>query len=358
MVSSVGIKPVFRSMYPGSSCSFINQITMSKITNFIGIDISKDTFDVFNPKKGHEKYSNDAKGFNSFLKTLTPDSWCVMEATGCYYYQLALFLHERKIVLSVVNPVVIKRFIQMKLRKNKNDKADAKMIAQYAAEQEVFGWNPEPEYIENCRAIFTTIELYTRQLTGLKNKHHALTSRGVKLKLLFESVENQIKVVKENIKVLEKEMESLVKQNDQSLLTNLSSIPGIGKKTAILLIISTNGFKTFDNAKQVSCFFGLSPTERTSGTSIKGRSSISKAGNPLIRSHLFLCSFTAFSCNPACKSLYERIINKGKCKKVALIAVANKLLKQGYGVSKNGLPFDSSFKSKFPQEIFAFKLSS
>lgn len=331
---------------------------MSKITNYIGIDISKDTFDVYNPHKGHQKYSNDVKGFNSFLKTLTLDCWCVMEATGCYYYQFALFLHERGIKLSVVNPLVIKRFIQMKLRKNKNDKADAKMIAQYAMELQVTPWCPEPEYIENCRAIFTTIELYTRQLTALKNKTHALESRGVKLDTLYKSVLKQIQSIQNELKILDKEMETLVKQNDQALLTNLSSIPGIGKKTAILLIISTNGFKTFENAKQVSCFFGLSPTENSSGTSIKGKSMISKAGNPLIRSHLFLCSFTAFDCNPACKNLYERIRNKGKCKKVALIAVANKLLKQCFGIAKNGLPYDSSFKSKFPQEKFAFKLSS
>lgn len=331
---------------------------MSKVTNYIGIDISKDSFDVFDPQKGYQKYSNNTKGFEAFLKSLTIHSWCVMEATGCYYYQLAMFLHENEVALAVINPIVIKRFIQMKLRKTKNDKADAKMIAQYGLEQPVSPWNPEPEYIEQSRAIFTTIELYTRQLTGLKNKLHALKSRGVKSEFLFKSILKQIESIKDELKVLETEMEALVKQNDQSLLTNLSSIPGIGKKTAILLIIATNGFKTFENAKQVSCFFGMAPSEKTSGTSIRGRSSISKAGNPLVRTHLFLCSFTAYNCNPACKALYERIINKGKCKKVAFTAVANKLLKQCFGVAKNELPFDYSFKSKFPQEKFAFKLSS
>lgn len=122
----------------------------------------------------------------------------------------------------------------------------------------------------------------------------------------------------------------------------ISSIPGIGKKTAILLI--TNAFSGFDSHKQASSFFGISPTERSSGSSIRGRSRISKAGNPAVRISLFLCSYTACKANAQCEALYNRLADKGKSKKLALIAVSNKLLKQAFAVAKSGMPYDPNYK--------------
>ncbi len=117
------------------------------------------------------------------------------------------------------------------------------------------------------------------------------------------------------------------------------------KKTAILLIVCTNGFQTFENSGQLSAFFGLSPTEYTSGSSVRGKSQISKRGNPLMRNHLFMCSFTACTNNPQCKALYNRIVNKGKSKKLALIAVTNKLLSQSLAIAKSGVRYDLNYKS-------------
>ena len=137
----------------------------------------------------------------------------------------------------------------------------------------------------------------------------------------------------------------LIKEHEPEMLTNITSISGIGKKTAIMLISNTYAFRSFDNYKQLSAFFGLSPIERTSGSSIRGRSRISKKGNPLVRNHLFLCSFTACEYNPQCKALYDRIVAKGKSKKLALIAICNKLLKQSLAIAKSGIPYDSAYKS-------------
>jgi transposase len=151
--------------------------------------------------------------------------------------------------------------------------------------------------------------------------------------------------LKKEIKILENNIEELIKENNMQMYSNIRSIPGVGKKTALLLIASTNGFKSFDSHRQLSAFFGLAPTERTSGTSIKGRSRISKAGNPKIRNYLFLCSFTASQCNPQCNALYERLVAKGKSKKLALIAVTNKLLKQAFSIAKSGICYDKNYRS-------------
>jgi len=123
----------------------------------------------------------------------------------------------------------------------------------------------------------------------------------------------------------------------------LQSIPGIGVKTALFLIVVTDGFKKFENAKQLCSYVGITPTIRVSGSSVRGRSS--KVGNRKLRNLLFLCSFSACKQNKGCREIYERITNKGKSKKLALIAVSNKLLKQAYAIAKSGNPYDASFVS-------------
>lgn len=319
---------------------------MDKSTIFVGIDISKDTFDTFDSAFGHNRYSNDSKGFRLFFKTLTPDHHCVLEATGCYHQQLSLFLYERKKKVSVVNPLVIKRFIQMKLNRVKTDKSDANMICQYAMEQPLELWRPQPRYVEQCKELQTVIQLYLKQGTAIKNKLHALESRGQKRSTMITSLKRQFRSVKKEIGLLEDEMEALITANEADLYTRLRTIPGIGKKSAMLLMVSTNNFSDFESCKQISSYLGLAPNERSSGTSIRGKSRISKVGNATVRNHLFLCSFTACEYNPQCKALFERIVNKGKSKKLALIAVCNKLIKQAYGIAKSGLVYDPNYVSK------------
>ena len=100
---------------------------MDKYTEIFGVDISKDVFDVYGSKSGHNQFKNDASGFKSFQKSLPKTSLVVMEATGYYHYRLAQFLFKQKVFVSVVNPLSVKRFIQMKLAKVKTDnpKVDA-----------------------------------------------------------------------------------------------------------------------------------------------------------------------------------------------------------------------------------------
>ena len=320
---------------------------MDKSTKIIGIDISKDTFDIWSEELGHKKFDNSLKGFRLFNKLLDDKTLCVMEYTASYYQKLALFLYDKQIQVSVVNPLTIKRFIQMKLQRNKTDKSDSKMIAYYASEQDVKLWKPAADYIEQCSVIHTTISVYFKQSTALKNKLHSFTSMGVKGKVVT-SLKRQIRNINNEIKELENILEQLIKENEPELLTNLVSIKGIGKKTAILLIVTTSGFTKFENARQLSSFFGLAPAEKSSGSSVRGKTRITKKGNGMVRNHLFMCSFTASQTNLQCSNLYNRIVAKGKSKKLALIAVCNKLLKQVFAVAKSGIPYDPYYKSCIP----------
>jgi transposase len=143
-------------------------------------------------------------------------------------------------------------------------------------------------------------------------------------------------------------MEQIIREFQGDLLSRLQSIPGIGTKTAMFLIVITDGFTAFESSKQLSAFFGLAPTIRLSGKSVRGQSRISKAGNNVIRNLLFMCSFSACKNNKACKNLFDRIVGKGKSKKLALIAVANKLLKQSLAIAKSGMSYDENYQSAHP----------
>lgn len=321
-----------------------NQIMSKSITTY-GIDVSKDSFDVFSPELGHKKFSNKVDGFKSFKKLCVKESVCVMEVTGVYHYQLCLFLLANDIGVSVVNPMRIKRFIQMNLEQNKSDKLDAKWIWEYGESQELVPWDPEPDYLVECKECYVVIDGMIKHQTAMKNRLHSLKVKGVKKGVLLTSLKKQLKQLKSEIDKLEVHVESILKEHESDLYARLKSIPGVGKKTAALLIVHTNAFKHFESAKQLSSYFGLSPVERTSGSSVRGKSRISKRGDARVRNHLFMCSFTASTCNPNCRALYERVVNKGKSKKSALIAVANKLVKISYGVAKSGRPFDPTYRS-------------
>lgn len=328
---------------------FLNNIVMAKIRHYYGIDISKDVFDVMDELGAHHQYANNPSGFRKFTKQLRPDSHCVMEATGVYQQQLADYLYEHKILVSVVNPLVIKRFIQMNLRRIKTDKADAEMICKYAQQQDLMLYKPAPVYIKECRIIRENIDLLLKSRTMLKNRKHAIEHKGAKHRLvLINPIKKMIKELSIQIQRLEDELELLVRTHEPDLYSRLQSIPGIGKSTALFMIVLSEGFKKFESARQFTCYIGLSPVEKTSGSSLRGRSSISKQGNGKLRNLLFMCSFNACKSNAACKALYERIVAKGKSKKLALIAVANKLLRQAFAIAKSGLVYDAQFRSVKP----------
>jgi transposase len=104
---------------------------MSKYKEIYGVDISKDVFDVYEQQSGHKQFKNKEKDFTFFLKSLPKGSLVVMETTGYYHYRLAQYLYKQKVLVSVVNPLSVERFIQMKLAKVKTDKSDAKAICEY-----------------------------------------------------------------------------------------------------------------------------------------------------------------------------------------------------------------------------------
>jgi len=306
---------------------------MQTQTNYIGIDISKSLFDVSIGEK-HYQFSNDQAGFESLLKLSGADSHIVMEASGPYYLRLACHLHAHGIRVSVVNPLVIRRYSQMRLSRAKTDKKDARLIAEYGAMTKPELWIPPQRHMIELQHTEALVSGLNKQHTLLSNQLESFIAGGMLHKQLKQTIQKELAHLKQLIALLSARMQQIVLAHYGQMLSDLKTIPGIGKKTAMMLILISGGFDRFDDCRKLSSYIGICPRLFESGSSVKGKARICKMGMSAIRASLYLCSWSAKRCNKACRDLYERLIAKGKAKKLALIAVANKLLKQAFAIAK------------------------
>ncbi len=314
---------------------------------FCGVDVSCDTLDVCfqlpDNTLQHFKITNDVNGFRQLLK-LTGCSWhFVMEATGVYHLGLMFFLHQHKCRYSVVNALQIKRYIQMHLERNKSDKKDARRICEYGIERKPQASQmPDRLYFE-CKSLNNAIKKLTTEMTSFTNQIHSLQKLPVANELVVKTFKKVVTELKKNQLLLEKELQQKLLEWQPELVKQVSSVMSIGKRATSELIVYTQGFKDMTSYKQLISYAGLSPREFSSGTSIKARSKICKQGGKTLRNILYMCSLNAIKTNHACKQLFERMVAKGKNKKLALIAVCNKLLKQVFGVVKNQTIFNNNY---------------
>lgn len=315
---------------------------------YTGVDISKSYFDVAyeqNGSKYHYRMTNDLAGFTKLLSLLDIKvHHVVMEASGPYYLKLATWLYDQQMAVSVINPLVIRRFCQMKLSRAKTDKKDALLIAQYGKTQQPPIWTPEPAYILELRQMQATLDQLNKSRTGLNKQIEAFDHNTATSKDNIKAIRIVINCIDLQITDIELKMQQLAELYHSTLYKQLQSIPGLGKKTALLLIVVSGGFKKFSNAKQLSSYFGLSPRIFESGTSVKGKAKITKMGMSRIRAMLYVCAWSAKKCNQACKEMYDRLVAKGKSKRLALIAVANKLVKQAFAIATQNTTYEPNYQ--------------
>lgn len=258
---------------------------------------------------------------------------------------LAYYLHEQGGQVAVLNPLVIKRFIQMHLSKGKSDRKDAQWLLRYEQQQPLNVWQPDEAVLVECRQLEQVTEQLLKQKVMVGNALEALQQQPIISKLALKRLQQTFKVLTQQVTAVEAELLALLEQRFAAEMTLLCSIPGIGRKTAGMLLLFAGGFTRLDNYRQLIALAGLSPREHTSGTSIRGKVRITKMGWGLIRGKLFMCSFSAKKTNAACQALFDRLVAKGKNKKPALIAVCNKLLKQAFAIIKLGIPYQTNFTS-------------
>ena len=320
---------------------------MANVNKIIGIDISKEKFDVCFSFQycsySSRSYSYNAEGIKLFLKDVPFDSICIMEATGVYHLRLAYALNKIGVFVSVVNPLSVKNFSRAIMCRTKTDKADARQLVDYARRMELTEWRPTPDGYIRIQQIYRSIELFLSNITQCENQLEAIDNSPVCDSKLCRMLRKHIKTLYKQITQLEKQIEDLIAEDDETVIEHVRSVPGVGKKTAIALLTATKGMHGFSNYRQLSSYLGLCPRIYDSGKSVHGKAHICKMGMGWIRKLLYMCAISAARHNKACASLYERLRQKGKAVKVALIAVVNKLLKQIFAIVKNNCAYSEFY---------------
>lgn len=311
----------------------------------IGIDISKAKFDAFiSEKSSHQEFVNASKGFNQLLKHCDKDTIVVMESSGYYHTPLAYFLYKNGVQVSVVNPLVIKRFSQMQLNRAKTDKKDAQTIANYALYHQPSLWKPESKATVSMKQVFTAQELLDKQIRQIKGQLESLAAAELKERLVVKEFNSLLRILKRKQSKLDLELKKIAQDHFKDTYENLQSIPGLGPKTAAMLIAITDDFNKFSHYKQLIAYVGFSPRVYQSGSSVKGKGHICKMGKAQIRKLLYLCSWSAKRYNLKCVEMYQRLKEKGKPERVIKIALANKLLKQAFAVAKSNQEYNENYQ--------------
>lgn len=305
----------------------------------VGIDISKDTFNAaFKDSEGRWRESsfvNKAKGFRELLSWVGSTAKFTMEATGYYHLETALFLHGKGQTVHVSNPMLVKRFSQMRFQRAKTDRADARMISEYSVVNatELRIWKPATTEMAKARTIITAIKQLDKQNAQTMSCIHALklTTAG---RATATRLVPLLKAQRTLRRDLEKSVEELVKDSFDEEYKCALTIPGVGEKTASSIIVCTNGLKDFTTSKQIVAYVGLSPRVFESGSSVRGRGHICKLGSGYLRKLLYMCAVSSLRCNKPCRLFYDKLVASGKPKKVAMVAVANKLLRTIFSLIK------------------------
>lgn len=328
--------------------------------NFIGFDISKKTFDlaliVDNAADStvSAKFANNVKGIvdlQEFIikQGLDLDStlFC-LEHTGLYCRSLALYLAENNYHVWIEMPVNIIR--SLGLQRGKNDKIDAQRIATYACrfQDKVKLWQPPREVVLQIKDLFALRERLVESRTKLQQPINELRSTGHEkaAQLIENSCKKTLAALDKEIEQIDKELDDKINKdsNLRKIFKLATSVPGIGKFTAILLICYTNEFTLFQNAKQLACYCGVAPFEYSSGTSVKGKSRVSNFANKQLKKLLHMGSLAAINSNVELASYYQRKVNEGKNKMLVINAVRNKLVHRVYAVISRGTPFMATYE--------------
>ena len=309
---------------------------------YIGIDVSKDSFVAAYPKKSGystKTFLNTTSGVRQFITSLPEDSHCVMEATGNYSMLLLYLLQQANIIVSMENPQKIKYFARAMLSTTKTDEIDAKLIALYGEKMEPAPFKIPSESIILLKQKRTVLRQLKKQLTAMINLQHSLSVLPKQDPTAKVATEQTIKFLRKQISKIEEEITNLSNKEFKRQMELLTSIKGIGENIASALIMATGGFTYFSSAKQISRFLGLCPTYQQSGTSVNIKGHINRNGDIHLRSMMYVVAFSSLRSNTACRETYERLRSNGKSGRVAIIAVANKLIRQAFAVVTNNRPY-------------------
>lgn len=259
------------------------------------------------------------------------------EATGSYYEKIAIAFSELNITVRVINPALTStKALRSSMRMTKTDKQDARGIARKLQEKKggigtVFSWNPEERRLQ---ALARHLQFLKKHRSALKVRVGDVNSRP------FDALNIDTCIFDKEIKRLEQELEQGAHSLYAEAMQILVAIRGVGEKSAAILLAETMCMKRFPTSKAFAAYTGLDPTLKQSGTSINGKSRMSKAGSPHLRASLTWSSKLLVRWNDAFRICFENALSRGKAPGVAYGIVARKFATVVHQCVTKGEAFD------------------
>jgi transposase len=327
---------------------------------FIGIDFSKLKFDVaiYSVESkaivSTEVFENEENGFNLFLKWVKEKTSCNKsgilfcgEHTGYYSGKLSLFLHESGYDMWLVSGLELK--LTQGLKRNKTDRVDACKIAEHAYryQDKVVLFQPVSKALDEIRELLSYRErlVETRKVLTTSAKEMKRVKDNASCNYIYRDSIEYIKSLNASVRDCEKRIEALLKQ-DISLKTNyklVSSVVGIGLVNAALILVATDNFTKFENPRKFGCYCGVVPFEHSSGTSVRGKTRVSKMANRHLKTKLTLAAQNAVRFDPELKEYYQRKLREGKNNWLVLNNVKNKLIHRIFAVVRDRQMYEKQY---------------
>ena len=317
---------------------FAEELQLNKqYMQYIGIDMSKDTFHAAFDESTVTIFSNTKVGIKQFIKLLPKDSTIGVEATGVYHLLFARTCTEAGFSVMIINPLITHRAIQSSLRRVKTDKHDALAIRAVLSMGAGYLFTETPELIA-LKALIQERESLVRMRAETKQMVHAHKAKelaaGLKLSNPYISVQ----------KAFTKEIDALTEHMakfEQTTQALLQSIPGVGPVTAAACAAYIGSIERFSSPEKLTAYVGLDCRVHQSGTSIHGKGFITKRGNTYLRTILFNAAFISRQYIPELESFFEKKLSEGKHYFSASVAVERKLVHLIYAVWKRGTPYQA-----------------
>lgn len=272
----------------------------------------------------------------------------VMEATGVYHESLAYFLADKGLELSIVLPNKISNYFRTLEVKTITDKTSSEAIALFGLERKLDTWKRPSGIFKKMRQLTRERDQLIEHRTMTKNQLHAEKSEAEPNKGSLLRLKKQIVFFNKQEQEIRTELEALIKQDQQASdsVKLICSLSGIGRLTAATVLSETNGFDLIRNKRQLSSYAGLDVREKQSGTSVKGKSRISKKGNKYLRKAMHLPALAAIRSDERFKAVFARLVAKNGIKMKAVVAVQRKLLEMIYTIYRTQKPYDKAYLKK------------
>jgi len=321
---------------------------------YVGIDIAAKTAHVHwqeaeQGESGHQEVQQCQRDYARLAQRLQGiadpgASLVVMEATSNYWLEIALYLYEAGFRVSVINPIRGRHFAKLHLRRAKTDAIDAALLCQFGQTIHPDLWTPPPTIYHRLQQRLGLREDLLKTKTQYRNRLHAMRYQPYAEASLIVRLERQIALLQQEIEQLAAEIEALLNSDHEwrEAALRLQTIPGIGLITTAWLLTATHCFARCDTPQQAAAYAGLAPHARDSGSSLHGKRQTG-GGHAQLRASLYLAAGSALQHNPCLKPFYQRLVQRGKIKQVARVAVARKLVHMAWAVVVKHRDFDPHY---------------